>query len=136
MAEKRELPQGQTFINMKGDIKAVVTHLAFDTQMQTQMGFFPCDEYGIRIPTPEVTVAEVKKNLAVVDREVVVEKKEVVVIIPEGANINPLEENPYEAETPEAKIYELHIGGMNEAEIKQKTGANLNTIRKVVKAKK
>lgn len=96
MAEKRELPQGQTFINMKGDIKAVVSHLAFDTQMQTQMGFFPCDENGIRIATPEVSVAEVKKNLAVVDRAMVVEKKEPVVIIPEGANINPLDEEVVE----------------------------------------
>ncbi len=96
MAE-RILPQGLQWINMKGDIKAIAKHLAFDVNLQKSVGFYPCDENGEAITQAEVAQAEVKKK----DVEVAVEP---TVIIPEGSNIiNPLEETTEETETPKAK---------------------------------
>ena len=83
-------------INMKGDIKAVAEHLAFDRSLQKQMNFFPCDENGIEIEQP--TEAEVKESKKKHVEPVEVDKIndyviEPVVIIPEGVEIiNPLDE--------------------------------------------
>lgn len=89
-------------INMKGDIKPVAEHLAFDKSLQKQMGFFPCDNEGnpIEQPTDEEIKASKKKDVVRVDADkitdYVVEPK---IIIPEGVEIvNPLEE-----ETPAPK---------------------------------
>lgn len=85
MAE-RILPEGLQWINMKGDIKAIAKHLAFDINLQKSLSFYPCDENGAQITQAEVAQAEVKKK----DVEVAVEP---TVIIPEGSNIiNPLQE--------------------------------------------
>jgi len=91
-------------INMKGDIKPVAEHLAFDKSLQKQMGFFPCDNEGNPIAQPtEEEVKESKKKpveLAVEDKinDYVVEP---VIIIPEGVEIvNPLDDTK---ETPAPK---------------------------------
>lgn len=126
--------QGMTLINKGGEIKEVTTRLAYDQQLQKQHNFFPCDEAGNALPQNQeqaAVVAEEKKSQAAVAVEVKVE-------IPSGSNIiNPLDEaqgNPYEKDTVEAKIFDLHKAGKAEAEIKEETKAHVNTIRKVVKA--
>lgn len=88
--EKRILPEGLKWINMKGDIKAIAKHLASDINLQKSLGFFPCDENGVAITQAEVEQAEVKKKGVEVAVEPIVEP---IVIIPQGSNIvNPLEE--------------------------------------------
>ncbi len=86
----RILPEGLKWINMKGDIKAIAKHLAFDVNLQKSLGFFPCDENGIAVTQAEVEQVEVKKKGVEVAVEPIVEP---IVIIPQGSNIvNPLEE--------------------------------------------
>lgn len=85
----RILPEGLKWINMKGDIKAIAKHLAYDVNLQKILGFFPCDENGVAITQAEVEQVEVKKK----DVEVAVEQVEPTVIMPQGSNIvNPLDE--------------------------------------------
>ena len=83
MSEK-VLPPGQQWINMRGEIKTVAKHLAFDRQLQKQHSFFPCDENGVQINQTDVQVSEPQKKIA--DVAVV----EPVIEIPKGLDIvNP-----------------------------------------------
>jgi len=85
MSEK-VLPQGQQWINMKGEIKSVAKHLAFDKSLQKSSGFFPCDENGVAINTPEQYQTgsnEPQKKMEAAD--VVV--NEPVIEIPKGVDI-------------------------------------------------
>ena len=83
-------------VNMKGDIKPLAEHLAFDRQLQRQMGFFPCDKEGKAIEQPtETDLQESKKKpVEVVDRDKINDYIiEPVVIIPDGLeNVHPLDE--------------------------------------------
>lgn len=130
----RILPEGLKWINMKGDVKAIAQHLASDVNLQKSLGFYPCDENGVAITQAEVEQVEVKKK----DVEVAVEPIiEPTVIIPDGSNIiNPLEEDKsqYESGSIEETIYNLHKEGKGVDEIKEATGANKNTIKKVINA--
>lgn len=84
------------YINMKGDVKPVAEHLAFDRSLQKQMGFFPCDVEGnpIAQPTEEEVKESKKKHVEPVAEDKINDYViEPTVIIPEGVEIvNPLEE--------------------------------------------
>lgn len=79
---------------MKGDIKPVAEHLAFDKGLQKQMGFFPCNEKGEPIEQPsEPELMEIKKKDVVETDKINDYVIEPVVIIPSGVEIvNPLDE--------------------------------------------
>lgn len=81
---------------MKGDIKPVAEHLAFDRSLQKQMGFFPCDANGnpIEQPTEDEVKESKKKHVEVVAEDSIKDYViEPTVIIPEGVEIvNPLDE--------------------------------------------
>jgi len=85
-------------INMKGDIKPVAEHLAFDKMLQKQMGFFPCDEFGKPIEQPaDESVNEIKKKDVVVVDNDTIKDYHVEIVIPEGVEIiNPLGEEQVE----------------------------------------
>jgi len=132
--EKRILPEGLKWINMKGDIKAIAKHLASDVNLQKSLGFFPCDGNGVAITQAEVEQVEVKKKHVEVAVEAIIEP---AVIIPDGSKIiNPLEEDKgqYESGSIEETIHNLHKEGKGVDEIKETTGANKNTIKKVINA--
>ena len=92
------------YINMKGDIKEVQEHLAFDTSLQKQMNFFPCDEKGE--PVAQVSKEQVeqvkKKDVAPVESDTIKEYP-VEITIPAGVElVNPLDEDK-EVELPVAE---------------------------------
>lgn len=81
---------------MKGDVKPVAEHLAFDRSLQKQMGFFPCDAEGnpIAQPTEEEVKESKKKHVEPVAEDSIKDYViEPTVIIPDGVEIvNPLDE--------------------------------------------
>lgn len=104
MSEK-VLPPGQQWINMRGEIKTVAKHLAFDRQLQKQHSFFPCDENGVQINQTDVQVSEPQKKIA--DVAVV----EPVIEIPKGLDIV----NPDDAvELNEDKLNVITTGSISE----------------------
>lgn len=96
---ERVLPQGQQWINMRGEIKTVAKHLAFDVNLQKSSGFFPCDANGVQINNPEQPAStEPQKKIA----DVAV--SEPVIEIPKGLDIV----NPDEAvEVNEDKLAQI-----------------------------
>lgn len=82
--------EGFHYINMKGEVKNVLAKHAFDTNLQKQLDYFPCDEDGKPVsqvqPAKPYSFQEVKKNAPVAEGDVKVE-------IPAGSDIiNPLDE--------------------------------------------
>ena len=89
------------YINMKGDVKQVQEHLAFDVSLQKQMNFFPCDENGKPIaPLTESQVQEVKKKDVVHVESDSIKDYPIEITIPEGVElVNPLDEDDKETQT-------------------------------------
>jgi len=94
-------------INMNGDLKQVLSELAFNKELQKQMNFFPCDENGKAIEQPQGgAIEEVKKkDVVVADVDKINDYQiDTVVIIPENSDIiNPLDESPQPASEPKKR---------------------------------
>ena len=118
-------------MNVSGEIKEVSDHLAFDTSLQKSVNFYPCDDQGIPVNTPDGFKEPEKKSTPLAAAGVD-DMKEAVIIPPAEGGESFAEKIENAAGEVEAKILALNKEGKAVKEIAKEVGRHWKQVEKVI----